>query len=60
MLAWAAFGCMLELPLAEADASCPSQDPAACQPPPPPPSPLQVILVGGGIFGSLLLTRKGS
>ena len=63
--AWAALGCLLELPLADAQAGAAAACPAAgngadgesastCAPPPAPPSPLDVLLVGGGILGSIV------
>lgn len=65
LLAWAAIGCMVELPLALAEPACPvpATGPAAaatppCAPPPPPPTPLDVLLSGGGILGSLIFLRK--
>jgi hypothetical protein len=71
-LAWAALGCVLELPLAaaagaQAEASpcaegTSGQAPPGCVPPPPPPppvlSPLDVLLCGAGTFGSLILLRR--
>jgi hypothetical protein len=63
MFAWAALGCVLELPLAQA-APCPppavgepapSESIAPCDPPPQLPSPLDVLLSGGGILGSFLI-----
>jgi hypothetical protein len=68
LLAWAALGAAVELPLVNADAgagaaACPAAGQAATAPcpqppPPPPPSPFQVILVGGGILGSLLVLPR--
>src|SRR5947199_264959 len=48
LLAWAALGALLELPLVQAGGGVPASNSAG------PPSPMQVLLVGGGLLARLL------